>query len=252
MKNCIAALTRGYTDISSYSKLIRRNKQINENLLNKDTDCLIFHEGNIPEDHQAYIKSQSPELRLLFINVNNGLAFHKEKESIPHSVASRGWGRTGYRHMCAFWFTQFLEFTKEYNKVLRIDEDCYISFSIEDQFKTLDQYIFVCGQWYKEEVPAVTGGLLDISISLFKCKWHTHYGPYTNVTGFNIEKIRESMASTPVVNEFIDKIYKSDGIYKERWGDHILWGELIMNFYGMDSIKIDTLHYFHASHNLQL
>jgi hypothetical protein len=154
--------------------------------------------------------------------------------------------------MCAFWFTQFLDFTKQYDKVLRIDEDCFINFSVDEQFKTLDKHMFVCGRWEKEDYPFVTHGLLDISINIFKCEPHTLYAPYTNVTGFNTQKIRESFKTTPLINEFVDFIYKSDGIYEHRWGDHVLWGELIINVYGMDSCKIDVLHYFHQSHNLQL
>jgi hypothetical protein len=252
MKNCVAVLTRGYTNISSYQKLIRRNTQISKNLNNKDIDYLIFHEGNISEEHQTYIQEKTPELRLIFINVDNGVAFKKEKEIIVHSKESSRWGNTGYRHMCAFWFTQFLEFTKEYDKLLRIDEDCYIDFSVDQQFETLDKYIFVCGRWEKENYPFVTRGLLQVSIDIFKCENHILYGPYTNVTGFNLQKIRDTIQTTRIINDYIDSIYKLDGIYEHRWGDHVLWGELIVNFFGMDSIKIDILHYFHESHNLQL
>ena len=167
MKNCVAVLTRGYTNISSYQKLIRRNTQISKNLNNKDIDCLIFHEGNIPEEHQTYIQEKTPELRLIFINVNNGHAFKKENELIPHSEESKKWGGTGYRHMCAFWFTQFLEFTQEYDKLLRIDEDCYIDFNVDQQFETLDQFTFVCGRWEHDNYSYVTRGLLHVSIIHF-------------------------------------------------------------------------------------
>jgi hypothetical protein len=252
MKKCIAVLTRGYNNISSYQKLIKRNNNINKNLKNKDIDCLIFHEGNILEEHQTYIQEKTPELRLIFINVNNGQAFKKEKNSIPHSKESSRWGGTGYRHMCAFCFTQFLEFTKDYDKLLRIDEDCYINFSIDQQFETLEKYLFVCGRWEKEDYPFVTRGLLQISIDIFKCENHVLYAPYTNVTGFNLQNIRDSIKNNSIINQYIDTIYEKDGIYEHRWGDHVLWGELIVNFYGMSSVKIDVLHYFHESHNLQL
>lgn len=38
MKKCIAVLTRGYDNIVKYDKLIKRNKYIDNNLINKDID----------------------------------------------------------------------------------------------------------------------------------------------------------------------------------------------------------------------
>ena len=252
MKNCVAVLTRGYTNISSYQKLIRRNTQISKNLNNKDIDCLIFHEGNIPEEHQTYIQEKTPELRLIFINVNNGHAFKKENELIPHSEESKKWGGTGYRHMCAFWFTQFLEFTQEYDKLLRIDEDCYIDFNVDQQFETLDQFTFVCGRWEHDNYSYVTRGLLQVSINIFGCSNHTLFGPYTNVTGFNLKIIRNTIENNETLRKYIDTIISSNGIYQHRWGDLPLWGEMIVNIYGKSSVKLDKLRYFHESHNLQL
>ena len=78
MKSCIAVLTRGYEDESQYSMLIKRNRHIANNLNNKLIDILIFHEGNINENHQLYIKKHTPKLTLIFINILNN-AFKKEK-----------------------------------------------------------------------------------------------------------------------------------------------------------------------------
>ena len=64
--NCIAVLTRGYDRIEDYSLLIRRNKCIEINLIDKNTDNLIFHEGNIREEHQQYIQTQTPNLNIIF------------------------------------------------------------------------------------------------------------------------------------------------------------------------------------------
>ena len=100
MRQCVAVLTRGYNDISMYSKLIRRNKAIQENLTDKTTDMLIFHEGNITDEHQVYIVKETPDLNLIFINVNNGMAFKPEKSTIEfHPDTS--FFKIGYRHMCS-------------------------------------------------------------------------------------------------------------------------------------------------------
>jgi hypothetical protein len=41
-KNCIAVLTRGYTDIREYDKLINRNNSIHSNLKEKQPILLSF------------------------------------------------------------------------------------------------------------------------------------------------------------------------------------------------------------------
>jgi len=40
---------------------------------------LFFHENNIIEEQQLYIKNQTPELNIIFINILNN-SFKKEKE----------------------------------------------------------------------------------------------------------------------------------------------------------------------------
>ena len=248
MKNCIAVLTRGYPDLAGYSKIIKRNVHISAQLIDKDIDCLIFHEGNITSEHQTHIQAQTPELRLIFVNVKDGHSFRKEKESIPHDEEGRMYGGMGYRHMCSFWFSEFLHFTQEYDKMLRIDEDCYIQFNVDAQFKTLDSYLFVCGRWESDDYASVTRGLLDISIQKFKCAPHILFGPYTNVTGFDLAKIRLN----PTLKEYMDLINESGGIYRCRWGDLPLWGEAILHIFGRETVKVDVLHYHHESHNLFL
>jgi hypothetical protein len=81
-KIAITVLTRGYSNILQYDLLIKRNIFIYENIINKSNfefDMIIFHEGNISQDHQNYISEKSkqyfynyvllvPELFLLCLN----------------------------------------------------------------------------------------------------------------------------------------------------------------------------------------
>ena len=99
MCSCIAVLTRGYSDISGYDLLIKRNFEIQRNLCNKSIDILIFHEGNITGEHQSYIIDKTPNLEIHFINVNNGLAFKSHKNKIQIDPGTSFFG-IGYRHMC--------------------------------------------------------------------------------------------------------------------------------------------------------
>jgi hypothetical protein len=120
----------GYDSLTGYDSLIKRNKNIENNLLDKLIDNLIFHEGNISLCHQEYISSQTPSLNNKFVDVSvDGKAFKKDKDGIPFEQA-HGFG-IGYRHMCSFWFVDFWKFVEDYDLLLRIDEDCFVDFQVD-------------------------------------------------------------------------------------------------------------------------
>lgn len=76
----VVVLTRGYQDVRKYNTLIRRNISIAKNLgALKDTDILIFHEGNILPQHQEYIAKFTPTLNLIFKCIKEH-AFKDEKK----------------------------------------------------------------------------------------------------------------------------------------------------------------------------
>ena len=86
-KIAITVLTRGYENLSQYNSLIKRNILIYENVISKlhfDFDMIIFHEGNIPENHQLYISENSRQ-PLIFRNVKehgNKEAFNNNKNIV--------------------------------------------------------------------------------------------------------------------------------------------------------------------------
>ena len=86
MKIVIAALVRGYPEKSGYESLIKRNKFINKNITSKvkhPVDLILFHEGNIPLDHQNYINNKSPD-KYIFLDVSRDFYYKKEiLENIP-------------------------------------------------------------------------------------------------------------------------------------------------------------------------
>jgi len=252
MSKCVAVLTRGYDKIKHYENLIKRNLHISNNLDDKSLDILIFHEGNISEEHQIFIQNETPELKIQFKNILN-IAFQSDKNNIEMEEAKE-YG-LGYRHMCSFWFVNFFNAVKDYDKLLRIDEDCFIESNIDKIFLQLDEYTFVCGQVVQDE-NFVTKGLNEFSLDFLKQhknefvfkKNDTKHpdGPYTNIIGFSLNSIRNNFA----FQKYINDIDKSDMIYKRRWGDLPLWGEAIYYFFEEHSLKIDNnIKYFHGSHN---
>jgi hypothetical protein len=251
MKYCIAVLTRGYTDIKKYSMLINRNKHILNNLNNKTLDILIFHEGNIYNDQQEYIKKETPELNIIFIDISNK-AFKPEKSNIKFKEAIEF--KINYRHMCSFWFVDFWNFVQEYDILLRIDEDCFVYFNIDKILLELKNNLFITGR-IESEADFVTKGLNNFTIDFIynhkydykKYDTKKPYGPYTNLIGFNLSKLR----SYDILKKYIAEIDKNNYIYKYRWGDLPLWGEVIYYIFGIETCKIDkTIKYYHESHRL--
>ena len=127
-------LTRGYTDPSEYDRmLIPRNKAIAK-WAPVDMDHLIFHEGNIPAAHHQYILERSPaSMHIIFVNVAN--LFDPSKDvpcnDVPQTSACQCTPLSnsfslGYKHMCHFWFIDFLRYVRGYKFVIRVDEDCIV------------------------------------------------------------------------------------------------------------------------------
>uniref|UniRef100_A0A6C0JJR3 Glycosyltransferase n=1 Tax=viral metagenome TaxID=1070528 RepID=A0A6C0JJR3_9ZZZZ len=256
--NCIAVLTRGYNNYNEYSMLIKRNKHIEIHLNNKSTDVLIFHEGNISNEHQIKISNETPLLNIKFINIS-GKAFKPEKSNIVFDANTRMFGLS-YRHMCSFWFVDFWEFVKDYEYLLRIDEDCFIDCSIDDIFlKLVSGNLFVVGT-YSHDEHFVTRGLNDFSIQFmnhysinvngenYKFNRRDPSGPYTNLFGISL-KIRNN----DLFRKYVKEVDISNKIYERRWGDLPLWGEVIDYIFGKDTLLIDkTIKYYHDSHHTQV
>jgi len=221
--------------------------------MDKSMDILFFHEGNISESHQNYIQNATPDLKMKFIDISD-IAFKPEKKDIRCGIKELQHIPLGYKHMCSFWFVEFLEVVKEYDKLVRIDEDCFINFMIDDLFLYLDKYTFITGILSEDE-EVVTRGLNEFSLNFINKYKHmvtfktesnrSPGGPYTNVFCISLENIRKNDA----FQLYRDEIDKSNMIYERRWGDLPLWGEVIEYIFGNDQLNIDgRIKYFHGSH----
>jgi len=248
----VVVLTRGYQNLQQYNTLIKRNISIANNLGSlRDIDILIFHEGNILEPHQKYIQQFTPTLNLKFICIKEN-AFKDEKKEISFFEPTKAFG-LNYRHMCSFWFVDFWKFVKDYDMILRIDEDCAIEFNIPEVFYILQNKSAVYGNWTRDQ-DFVTHGLnkftqqfitenLTINQPVIP---HRPSGPYTNVIGLNVKNLREN----ELLQKYIEKVNFLDFIYIFRWGDLPLWGEALYYFCNPKNyFKYDKIKYFHGSHN---
>ncbi len=239
-KTAVVILTRGYKDLSKYNDLIKRNVFISKNLINKNIDIVIFHEGNITENQQIYISKFTPELKIIFKNVvflNKNVVF--DKDTLSFNI--------GYRHMCSFWFVDFWNYVENYEYILRIDEDCIINFNVDSIFQKMGNKVAVYGNW-SDDSESVTKKLNKFTLDFLQkpAFLRRPSGPYTNVIGFNLTLLREN----ELLQKYIDKVKESDYIYIYRWGDLPLWGEVLSYLYKPSQHSNTTeIKYYHGSHN---
>jgi hypothetical protein len=198
---------------------------------------------------------ETPELNMRFVDISN-IAFQTCKKDVI--VTDADTFNIGYRHMCSFWFVNFWDAVKEYDRLLRIDEDCYIDFNIDAILSDLNTHTFIVGR-LSDDAEFVTRGLNCFSLdfvnrytNIFTFKKNDVKkpgGPYTNIIGLSLDRIR----SNDIFQKYREEIDRSNMIYERRWGDLPLWGEVIYYIFGDDTLKVDKgIRYVHESHGMQV
>jgi hypothetical protein len=268
MKNiAISVLTRGYSDLFQYNQLIQRNNLIFENILQKSEfkfDLIIFHEGNITEEQQLYITNLSKS-KLIFNDVRtsgNGEAFNDKKNIINYDLCpptpQSQFFPLGYKHMCHFWSIDFFEYLKDYDYVIRIDEDCFIeSFDFNSLSELIDGDIkFISPYFQGQDEDYVIVGLeklwndfiSDTGISPFM-NFKDITCPYTNFMMLNLKFFRDNN----IIQDFLSYVEKSHGIYSNRWGDLPIWGVILSTLTDKNLYKESKkIKYYHSSHNKKI
>uniref|UniRef100_A0A6C0CPK0 Nucleotide-diphospho-sugar transferase domain-containing protein n=1 Tax=viral metagenome TaxID=1070528 RepID=A0A6C0CPK0_9ZZZZ len=276
-KNCVYALTRGYTNTSRYESLLKRNKYIEENVVCGDyhVDHILFHEGNITKEHQDYIQSDT-SLKLTFIDIKTTTpraAFSHEGKEIytnnkGHLMSSlfdertirvgcqnneRPWG-LNYRYMCEFHFVYVLEYLKGYKYAMRIDEDCYMHNKINyfDLLHNTNQKL-ISGWFFTDGAQAVLG-MKEFSKKFIQennvkngVLHKQTMGPYTNVLLLDVEHFSEN----ELVRKYMNEVRENNFIIKYRWGDLPLWGQICFIFLDRNQYNLNNkaIQYFHGSHS---
>jgi hypothetical protein len=252
-KNAIVVLTKGYNTLEQYDSLIKRNESIYSKFYskaNKDMfDIVIFNEGNITTEHQEYIQSRTPELPLKFTSI----AFYNNIEvnnmCPPTELSNRF--PNGYKNMCYFWSIDFLRYLKEYNYVIRIDEDCIIHKLDSDIIEryTRDNIMFSSANYQESDDIDVTVGM-DRFFNTFLSENSLSQKnelkmPYTNFVIINIQYFYHNT----IIKKVLEKIKDTNCIFSNRWGDLPIWGYILS--YLIDKqyfIEDKNIVYYHGSH----
>lgn len=260
MNTAIVVLTRGYNELKSYNMLINRNRHIAINFYLKlgnkeDYDIIIFHEGNITIEHQKYIQSGSPRLPLIFKEIQFINNTTVNTCLCPPTVLSNFFS-IGYKNMCYFWSIDFLNYLKNYEYIIRIDEDCNlinIPTNIINSCK-INNIVFSSAYFQDEDDVDVTIGMKELFTQFVVSNGIKPYNntikcPYTNFMVVNINYFNNNIN----VQNALNIIKESNCIFSNRWGDLPIWGYILSylvepKMYFQDKSVV----YMHGSHNKKI
>jgi hypothetical protein len=259
-KNGIIALTKGYKKNEEYKELISRNKSIYDvyysKLQNKnECDIVLYHEGNITNEQQKWIQEQTPNLPLIFkeiefINFNE--TDIKPNNKYCHLNDRTKYFPNGYKNMCHFWSVDLFKYTKEYDYIIRIDEDCIIkklSPTILSEYKTKN--IYYSSPYYQGyDAEDFTMGMEQFFQDINNGKkYYNIRFPYTNLF---IMYVPYFLKNTKIL-EALSKINDTQCIFINRWGDLPIWGYLLKYYVPQENhIEDKNIAYVHGSHHANI
>ena len=241
--------------------LIHRNIKIYENFYSKvgvATWCevLIFHEGNITADAQAFIQRHTPNMTLKFWTIQFYETMIVNYELCPPNIITDNFGM-GYKNMCYFWSIDFLKYLKDYEYVFRIDEDCFIEEidpGIFDRYRK-DGIKYSSPHFVGADEPYVTVGMERFFERFMKGRGLVAkrddglHSPYTNVMIVDIGYFKNN----PIVRDVLKEIERCGCIFSNRWGDLPIWGYILTKLIDKELYLEDKqMRYYHASHDAKI
>lgn len=242
----ICCLTRGYVDMKGYDQIIERNRSLWDLSWAHLYDHIIFHEGNISRDHQAYIVSQC-DLPVKFVNISDSFTRDFDhKNDVCKSLPELGhpdW-YLGYKRMCRFWFVDFWKYLDNYQYILRIDEDVHVSDTCQDPIQFCQEHkLHYLSAYVMDEEDHVIDGL-----SRF-VKMKQEIIKKMPSTCANVVEI--PYYTKPESLNFIKTIDKTGCIFRNRWGDAPLMNVLIQKFTDPQkyTFQWSGFHGYHGSHS---
>lgn len=251
----IVLLTRGYPDVRYYGRLIQRNENIYQNFnknLEEEYPLILFHEGNIPLEHQEFIRSHNKNKYLEFVDVSD---VFKWPQSIHQTdVNDLQHFTLGYRLMCKFNAYHIWDYCKQYDYIFRIDEDCFIEKLDYDVFELMQekQYAYLRSRWSEESHELTNTTIPAYAHKIIGDKWtpdmydqHNIWVPYCNLYVASTKFfLRED------VNRYLRLITGEKLFFTNRWGDHVITGIAIKAFAKEEEVSfVPNFRYLHGSHN---
>jgi hypothetical protein len=250
--SAIVCLTRGYDDVARYGALVDRNRSIYDRINRYRTDpypLIIFHEGNVLEEHQRHILAcdLNPDVR--FVDVSSLFC---ASAFVEQATFREGW-TLGYRLMCRFHALHIWLCCRHLEYILRLDEDCILDAVDREPMdwlreKNLD---FVAGI-FTAEAHDLTNRSLPPFVAAYRAAVGEDNGPppydqrfpYTNFYATRIDFWRQRC-----VQRFLCAAAGEPDFLRLRWGDLPILG-LALKMYGARVTEMPGIVYRHFSHNM--
>ena len=241
MKTAIFCLTRGYQNPAMYSRLVTRNMSIRK-LIGTGSDMILFHEGNISRGHQQLVESKTPELKIKWVEVP--FRFPTDVP-LPHETLVTFYDGScypGYHLMCEFHTCDVWDHLKDYDVVLRVDEDCILQGDWSNVFNEVSEEIPYRTPMFDVEIHALTNKTLPEWLGK-DAVFYDESMPYTNVFVSRMDILRR-----PDIRAWTESVRASRGCIKYRWGDAPIHG-IILKKFGIGHGIMEGYDYYHGSHN---
>jgi hypothetical protein len=256
-RNAIVCLTRGYSDPRRYSSLIERNRSIYETINRHRTHqypLIIWHQGNIPPEHQHYIASRELNVDLRFVDISR---VFRLPDGLKESDLVEDWS-TGYRLMCRFHTYYIWQYTRQFDYVMRLDEDCTFTSVAVDPIESLSG---IRGDFAAADFVPETHELTNRTLAPFARKFaaavhprvrlaspYNHNFPYTN-----LYVTRTAFWRQPEIQRFLYAVIRERNSVRFRWGDLPVMGVALNMFAAPGKLyRISQIGYRHASHGYTL
>jgi hypothetical protein len=225
-----------------YSRLVARNNSI-EKFIGGSPEIVMFHEGNVAPEHQKLIEAETPSLKFKWIQIP--FDFPRDVPLPPETIGTFQDGRCypGYHVMCEFHTCDVWDHLKEYDVVLRIDEDCILeSEKWADVFTCVSPDVPYRTPMFDVETHELTNATLPVWLGE-DASFYDQTMPYTNVF-----VTRMDVWNREDVRAWIERVRESRGCIKYRWGDHVLHS-IILKKFGIGHGTMDGYNYYHGSHD---
>jgi hypothetical protein len=252
-RNAIVCLTRGYANVRGYHHLIERNRSIYE-IINRNRTpqypLIMWHEGNIPEEHQRYIAEQDGNEDLRFVDISR---VFRLPISVKEGDLVGNWA-IGYRLMCRFHSYYIWQYTRQFDYVMRLDEDCTLISSAGDPIALLAeaQGDFAAAVFTKES-HILTNHTLAVFVQNFieAVQGNTDVSPYNQDFPYtNLYVTRTAFWRQLEVQQFLDAVRRERDSLRFRWGDLPVLGVALNMFAAPEKVyRLGGIGYRHGSHN---
>jgi hypothetical protein len=214
--------------------LIRRNQLIQEHINKKVSNTyplVIFHEGNITPDARKYITDKSRDQIVRFVDVSGHFS-------------------GGYEGMCQFNTLWLWHYCKEYDIIMRVDDDCHITRCDTDPFGQVGEHSFVKSADSAEAHSETNATLPEFVEKLTGANRESFYNdkyPYTNVL-----LAKPSFFLNDRIWFLLTSIATDPMQRANRWGDLPVLG-CLLNIYAEGKIGyLNEFEYEHLSHSIKI